>query len=48
MAKKSTTSTVRLHIAKPHKKRPGIHSKKKSCKSKTAKNYKMAYRGQGR
>ena len=48
MAKKPTTSTVRAHITKTHKKRPGIHSKKKSSKSKRARNYKKAYRGQGR
>jgi hypothetical protein len=48
MAKKTTTSTVRTHIAKPPKKRPGIHSKKKSCRSKKSKNYKKAYKGQGR
>ena len=48
MAKKSTTSSVRVHIARPHKKRPGIHSKKKNCKGKSSKNYRKAYRGQGR
>lgn len=48
MAKKSTTSSVRVHIARPHKKRPGVHSKKKNCKGKTSKNYKKTYRGQGK
>jgi hypothetical protein len=48
MAKPTKTSTVRTHIDKPHKKRPGIHSKKKSSKSKRAKNYKKGYRGQGK
>lgn len=48
MAKKSTTSSVRVHIARPHKKRPGTHSKKKNSKSKTSKNYRKVYRGQGR
>lgn len=33
---------------KPKKKRPGIHSKTKQSKSKNAKHYKKAYRGQGR
>jgi hypothetical protein len=47
MAKASTTST-RSHLAKPKKKRPGIHSKKKSSNSKSSKNYKKTYRGQGR
>lgn len=28
--------------------RPGIHAKTKSSKSKKSKNYKKAYRGQGR
>jgi hypothetical protein len=48
MAKKTTTSTVRNHIARPHKKRPGVHSKKKNSRSKKSKNYRKAYRGQGR
>jgi hypothetical protein len=48
MAKKTTTSTVRTHIARPRKKRPGVHSKKKNSKSKRAKNYAKSYRGQGR
>lgn len=30
------------------KKRKGIHSKKKTAKSKRSKNYKKPYRGQGR
>ncbi len=30
------------------KKRPGVHAKSKSSNSKKAKNYKKAYRGQGR
>ena len=33
---------------KPKKKRPGIHSKTKTSRSKTSKNYVKAYRGQGR
>lgn len=28
--------------------RPGIHAKTKTSKSKTSKNYKKAYKGQGR
>jgi len=28
--------------------RPGVHSKTKSSKSKNSKNYKKAYKGQGR
>lgn len=48
MAKKTTTSSVKLHIAKSRKKRPGIHSKKNTSKSKNSRNYKKSYRGQGR
>ena len=48
MAKKTTTSSVRVHISRPHKKRPGIHSKKKNCRSKFSKNYRKSYKGQGR
>lgn len=33
---------------KPKKKRSGIHSKTKTSRSKTSKNYVKAYRGQGR
>lgn len=39
------TSNYRL---KPRKKRPGIHSKTKTSKSKGSKNYVKAYKGQGR
>ena len=46
MAKaKQTTTSVR--IAKPKKKRPGVHSKKKSSKSKNSKNYTKKYVGHG-
>jgi hypothetical protein len=34
-------------IKKPKVKRPGIHSKNKSSMSKTSKNYKKQYKGQG-
>jgi len=30
------------------KKRPGVHAKSKSSKIKNSKNYKKAYKGQGR
>ena len=30
------------------KKRPGVHSKSKNSKLKSSKNYRKAYRGQGR
>lgn len=43
---KSTTSlTIRKKIKK---KRPGVHSKKKTAKLKSSKNYKKPYRGQGK
>jgi hypothetical protein len=48
MAKKTTTSSVKLHTSRPRKKRPGVHSKKKNTRTKGAKNYNKAYRGQGR
>lgn len=48
MAKKSTTSSVKVHIARPRKRRPGVHSKKNTSKSKNSRNYKKEYRGQGR
>jgi hypothetical protein len=47
MAKKPTT-TVNNFLAKPKRKRPGVHSKKKTSKLKSSKNYKKLYRGQGK
>ncbi len=48
MAKpKSSKGEVRSFLAKPRKKRPGIHSKKKTSKLKSSKNYKKLNRGQG-
>jgi hypothetical protein len=47
-AKPSKTSSVRTHIAKSRKKRPGVHSKKKCSKSKKSKNYFKRYAGQGK
>ena len=37
-----------IHRDKPKKNRPGIHSKSKSSKLKSSKNYLKRYRGQGR
>ena len=38
-----------IQIYKPaKKKRPGVHAKTKTSKSKGSKNYVKAYRGQGR
>lgn len=45
---KLTTSNSRTHLAKPKRKRKGIHSKKKSSRNKRSKNYKKLYRGQGK
>lgn len=49
MAKAKTKSTsVNTFIKKPKVKRPGVHSKKKNSGLKSSKNYKKAYRGQGK
>lgn len=54
MAKKSTgsksnTANLASKFAnRPKAKRPGIHSKKKTSKLKSSKNYRKSYRGQGR
>jgi hypothetical protein len=45
---KSSTSDVKNFHAKTKKKNPGVHSKKKSSSSKTSKNYRKAYVGQGK
>ena len=42
----STKVTTRL--AKTKVRRPGVHSKKRHSNLKSSKNYKKAYRGQGR
>ena len=47
MAKASTSDVKNFH-AKTKKKNPGVHSKKKSSSSKTSKNYRKAYVGQGK
>lgn len=49
MAKQqSKSSSVSVRIAKPKKKRPGVHSKCKSSKLKKSKNYLKRYNGQGK
>ena len=48
MAKAKTTSVSSNFLSKSKSKRPGIHSKKKASVSKNSRNYKKAYRGQGR
>lgn len=47
MAKVKSTS-VSSHKSKPKKKRPGIHSKTRTSKLKSSKNYRKLYRGQGK
>jgi hypothetical protein len=48
MAAKAKANTVSSYIRKPKVKRPGVHSKSKSSKLKTSKNYTKAYRSQGK
>ena len=48
MAKTKQTSATKMYNPSPKKKRPGVHSKKKTSKLKTSKNYKKSYRGQGK
>lgn len=40
-------SNVKVHVAKPKVKRPGVHSKCKASKLKGSKNYLKIYKGQG-
>lgn len=44
---KAKTSSISAFMAKPKRKRKGIHSKKKTSKSKTATNYVKRSVGQG-
>jgi hypothetical protein len=48
MAKAKSSSSVSVKKEKKKVSRPGIHSKNKSSKLKSSKNYKKRYRGQGR
>lgn len=45
MAKNVQQGTSKLMVSKVS--RPGIHAKTKTSKSKSSKNYKKPYRGQG-
>lgn len=47
MAAKAKTSSVSTLRKKTKKKRPGVHSKKKTSSLKSSKNYKKLYTGQG-
>ena len=40
--------TLGEYLAQPKKKRPGVHAKSKTSKLKSSRNYKKAYRGQGK
>jgi hypothetical protein len=40
--------TLGSYVDKPKKKRPGVHAKSKTSKLKGSKNYRKAYRGQGK
>lgn len=40
--------TLGNYLEKPKTKRPGVHSKKRTSKLKSSKNYRKAYRGQGK
>jgi hypothetical protein len=46
MAKVSNGTSAKL--VSPKVSRPGVHAKTKTSKSKGSKNYKKAYRGQGK
>jgi len=43
-----TSSSASTKIEKPKVKRPGVHSKAKTSKLKSSKNYKKLYKGQGK
>jgi len=45
---KSKTNTASNWKPKPKVRRPGVVSKKKNSSLKSSKNYKKAYRGQGK
>lgn len=44
---KAKVGSVSIFMAKPKKRRPGVHSKKKNSVHKHGKNYNKSYRGQG-
>jgi hypothetical protein len=48
MAAKAKQQSAIQFIRKPKKKRPGVHSKCKTSKLKSSKNYAKAYVGQGK
>ena len=48
MAAKVKANSAKVHIKKPKVKRPGVHAKTKTSKSKNATNYVKSYVAQGR
>jgi hypothetical protein len=48
MAAKTKTSSAISFVRKPKRKRPGVHAKSKTSKTKTSKNYVKAYVSQGK
>lgn len=48
MAAKVKSSPTSTKLDTPKVSRPGIHSKSKTSKLKSSKNYKKLYRGQGK
>jgi len=48
MAARKATWGGTSFFEKPKKKRPGVHAKTKTSRSKDSRNYKKQYRGQGR
>ena len=48
MAAKAKTQSSISFFRKPRKKRPGVHAKSKTSKSKNSKNYVKAYTAQGK
>lgn len=48
MSKPKSSDSSKPHLTKVKRKRKGIHSKCKSSLSKNSKNYKKAYKSQGR
>lgn len=48
MSKPKSSDSSKPHLTKDKRKRKGIHSKCKSSLSKNSKNYKKAYKSQGR
>lgn len=47
MAAKTSSTAIKL-VKRQEVLRPGVHAKTKTSRSKTSKNYRKAYRGQGR